>query len=99
MGQEQLFDIGVSPADSERRARARRNLGTPAMVGSGPSGETCKTCSHYTRVHYHDKVWRKCGLMKPYWTHGPGTDIKASWPACMFWNPFADANRLHNEVE
>ena len=53
--------------------------------GTGPAGETCGTCGYYTRVEYHDKVYRKCGLMKLYWTHGSGTDIRAKDPACTRW--------------
>lgn len=55
---------------------------TAAPPGSGPSGKTCRSCVHYKRVKYHEKVHLKCGLMEHHWTHGPGTDIKAGWPAC-----------------
>ena len=55
---------------------------TPAPPGSGQTGKTCKTCGHYARPEYHGKRYRKCGLMRDHWTHGPGSDIKAKWPAC-----------------
>ena len=59
--------------------------GYAGKPGGGPDGETCKTCEHYSRVHHHDKVYRKCGLMREFWTNGPGTDILAKAPACRRW--------------
>jgi hypothetical protein len=59
--------------------------GYACRPGTGPKGETCKTCEHYCRSNYHNVVYRKCALVK--WTHGPGTDIKASAPACAKWQP------------
>lgn len=54
------------------------------IPGTGPKGETCKTCVHYTRIQYA-KVYRKCGLCESQWTHGAGTDIRAGDPSCEFW--------------
>lgn len=62
--------------------------GYPARPGSGPEGETCKTCRHYCVVPYHGKAYRKCALVE--WTHGPGTDIKSSSPACLHWESSED---------
>ena len=77
MTQPELFDVGD---------RQPPIIGcSPAPVGSGPQGETCKTCRHYTRAKYHDYYHLKCGLMEAHWTHGSGTDIKAKWPACRAW--------------
>lgn len=56
-----------------------------AMPGTGPNGKTCRGCKHYYRAHYHDKTWLKCNLMREHWTHGPGSDIKASDPACRMF--------------
>jgi hypothetical protein len=54
--------------------------------GSGPAGETCKSCQHITRIATRaGKVFRKCGLMQKAWTHGPGTDIRAGAAACSLW--------------
>lgn len=58
--------------------------GYAAPPGSGPLGETCRTCKHYRSVPYHNKRYRKCSLTRP-WTHGPGSDIKAKTPACRWW--------------
>lgn len=59
--------------------------GYAARPGSGPAGETCKTCRHFRRVKHHDKTYLKCNLVE--WTHGAGTDIKASAEACRRWEP------------
>ena len=56
-----------------------------AHPGSGPEGETCRSCKHYGRVEYHGKIWLKCMLCRAFWTHGAGTDIKAGAPACSKW--------------
>lgn len=69
-----LFDIG------ETRPQHRTNS-TPYPVGSGPDGETCRTCKHLT----HSNKFIKCELMRRYWTGGPGTDIRAKWAACKAW--------------
>lgn len=93
MSQRELFDVDevgerkLLPNSAEARSRSRA---TPAPVGSGPVGETCKGCAHYTRVQYHDSIFRKCGLMRDEWTHGPGTDIKASFAACREFRPKGD---------
>ena len=58
---------------------------TPAKPGTGPVGQTCKTCKFYRRVKYRDYVYLKCGAVEEAWTHGAATDIKAKWPACSSW--------------
>ncbi len=65
------------------RTRAKKT-GHAAPIGSGPSGESCKTCRHYVRFSYGG-IWRKCDLMRKSWTHGPGSDIRAKDPACRHW--------------
>lgn len=69
----------------------RKSKGTKAASysmspGTGPAGETCKTCKHICRINIRSgRTFRKCGLAKHHWTHGPGSDIKASSPACRSW--------------
>lgn len=67
-----------------------KNRATAAPVGTGPPSETCKTCRFYERITYHDKTYLKCDLTRAYWTHGPGSDIKAKYPACREWRPTAE---------
>lgn len=82
------LDRALTPA--ERRLlfqkQPKKNAGYPAPPGSGPTGQTCRSCKNYT---YNDsrtaRLYRKCGLMRAVWTGGPGTDIKAGSPACQFW--------------
>lgn len=52
--------------------------------GTGPEGETCKTCKHIARIRM-SKTYLKCGLNRSNWTHGPGSDIRAGSPACKKW--------------
>lgn len=69
--------------DDIRGTRQRGHAGIP---GTGPAGETCRTCKHYCLVGGHAKDYRKCGLMRHAWTGGPGTDIRAKDPACKLWD-------------
>lgn len=85
MSHPQLFD---DPTAKETAPGPRLgHLATPAPVGSGPDGETCKTCRFAERIRWHDKTYHKCKLMEKYWTHGGGTDIKLRWAACKSWVP------------
>lgn len=59
--------------------------GYAAMPGTGPAGETCKSCKHYA-IKQCASAYRKCALMRAVWTGGAGTDIKASAPACSKWD-------------
>ena len=80
---------------SERKAmmaKAARSLSNKkallrshaAMPGTGPDGQTCRSCAHLSRVE-HAKTYLKCGLMSEQWTGGPGTDVRARDPACENW--------------
>jgi len=56
----------------------------PMTTGSGPDGETCKSCKHCTRSESHArKRFYKCGLMRA--TRGSATDIRLKDPACGRW--------------
>lgn len=78
-----LFDLPPNDPGPKRPA----NPCTPAKIGSGPEGETCRTCVHKVRVKMHDYKYLKCNLMRERWTMGAGSDIKAGWPACREWEP------------
>jgi hypothetical protein len=45
-------------------------------------GETCGTCSHRF-IYRVNRAWPKCDLGPL--SHGPKTDVRASWPACDQW--------------
>lgn len=52
--------------------------------GTGPAGETCKSCKHIHR-NQQAKVYLKCELTRACWTGGGKTDIRAGSPACSKW--------------
>lgn len=56
----------------------------PKAPGTGPAGETCRSCANATPHDCSRRYW-KCGLVN--WTKGPATDIRLKSPACAFWSP------------
>ncbi|MFM7010621.1 MAG: hypothetical protein ACKO0Z_15050 [Betaproteobacteria bacterium] len=78
----------LTPAEKkrlhERMMRKYGMKGHAGTPGNGPSEETCRTCQHYT-LKVMSTTYRKCGLMKQYWTGGLKTDIRAGDPACEKW--------------
>lgn len=68
-----------------RRKPIKKN-GYAAQPGTGPEGKTCKQCQHKHSFggnnSGHAKTFIKCELRRATWTHGEGTDILASSPAC-----------------
>ncbi len=76
-------DIMLLPAHVLRATHTPRR-GHADRPGTGPEGETCGTCRHYT-VKHMSKTYRKCGLMQAAWTGGPGSDIRKKDPACSMW--------------
>lgn len=77
--------MGVIPP---RRKPTVKN-GYAAPPGTGPSGQTCKGCAHKRSMVSQggSKRFIKCELRAATWTHGPGTDILASTPACNKFEP------------
>lgn len=51
--------------------------------GTGPQGETCKSCEHNVRF----SRWHKCDLNRARWTSGRASDILVNAPACKYWQP------------
>jgi hypothetical protein len=67
------------------KLRARHKIrGHAAQPGTGPTGETCKSCRHYAHKVMAN-TYRKCVLRQNDWTGGPGTDVRAGDPACAKW--------------
>lgn len=83
-----IADKPLTLADLLERKRAKRRASeTPngyyAAPGTGPAGETCKTCRHAER-HQSSKAWWKCGK-NPRQTGSRRTDILLRSPACIGW--------------
>jgi hypothetical protein len=88
-------------AESIRNAVILRSAGIPdkrkptvkngyaAPPGTGPEGEICKGCKHKLSMESNSgsKRFVKCELRRATWTHGEGTDIRASSPACSKFEP------------
>lgn len=72
----------TKPHKSKRREPVPR--GYAWAPGTGPAGETCKSCRHLVRKQWA-KTYLKCGLMQAKWTCGGGSDVRARSPACKFW--------------
>lgn len=79
MAQHELFNAGP-------RTKLRPGA-TPAPIGSGPEGETCRGCRFKVKVGSNCGAYLKCKLMEALWTRGPASDIRAKWAACSEWKP------------
>lgn len=81
-----LFGNTVVTEVSEARRKPTVKNGYAAPPGTGPAGETCKSCEHAVRSSANTAgTYRKCLLMESVWTGGPGTDILFRSPACRHW--------------
>lgn len=71
------------------RRKPTLKRGYAANPGTGPEGETCKTCAYKVSGSNAggSKHFLKCDLRRATWTHGEGTDILARSPACIKWTP------------
>ena len=74
------WDQPMKPKVRGKRDESAR--GNAAPIGSGPHGETCKTCVHSYHYEYAKRYW-KCDLVKA--TASPKTDIRLKWAACARW--------------
>lgn len=75
-------EVSVKFGDGVPKKNRDTPKGNAAPIGSGPAGETCKTCRHSYCFTYAKRYW-KCDLVKP--TSGAGTDIRLKWAACSRW--------------
>lgn len=84
-----IIPDGPAMTPAERRKLTRREpvpKGYAAEPGTGPEGETCRTCKHHAIMQYA-KSYHKCELRRATWTGGRGTDILVRSPACKMWEP------------
>ncbi|HEY9545021.1 MAG TPA: hypothetical protein VIR56_03375 [Solimonas sp.] len=73
-----------------RKHTELKGHGYAARPGSGPSGETCKTCAHLQRRQGSSATWNKCGLVKRGFSRD--TDIRLDAPACLWWRAHDNDN-------
>ena len=89
--QKDLFGNDILDEQAMEKPRERGGsppaVATPAPVGSGPNGETCKTCRFSYAREFSQRYW-KCALVKA--TRGEGTDIRIKWAACSQWDARGD---------
>lgn len=81
-------ELSLSEARALVSSKRTQRRGYAAPPGTGPEGETCKSCRHLSRKEM-GKTYLKCGLMKMAWTGGSGTDVLAKAPACRLWEAAA----------
>jgi hypothetical protein len=85
--QSELMVLPPSALEAAKRVekwRRSKQKGYADIPGTGPAGEFCKTCAHYTHRHLAG-TYRKCALRAATWTGGYGSDILANAPACRKW--------------
>ncbi len=82
LSSEENADL-FGPAPRQVVKSGARVTGYAANPGSGPAGETCKSCDHKQTVRLASKSVLKCGI--GYQSGCSATDIKASAPACRLW--------------
>lgn len=92
-----LFDLTAIPeteSDPVEKLSAdrRRTLKRQQMLSRGvhPTtrlpllhegwNRTCGDCDHHVAGDWHNRTYHKCDVVEM--THGPGTDLRVSWPAC-----------------
>lgn len=79
-----LFGEEVTPEALTKTGKRKtpKRKGYAAQPGTGPEGESCKTCRHRVRVL---GKYNKCNLVKAFWTGGFATDVLVKSPACQKW--------------
>ena len=83
--QETMFGVPSEHPEKCIDRKGRPYVGYAATPGTGPAGETCRSCKHKTKQRGIVGHFLKCALMENHWTHGCATDIKAKTPACREW--------------
>jgi hypothetical protein len=83
-------DPALSP--DRRRTQLRRELlaagvhpATRLPLLRAPDPSSCGDCVFFARLDWHNRTYLKC--TKAGVTHGAGTDMRRSWPACNAFRP------------
>lgn len=85
MSEQDLFGQAIDERTIGKH-RIQAN-GYARRPGTGPKGETCRSCRHSTGTGGHNHNYYKCLIIRHRWTKGPGTDILLKSPACEMWAP------------
>lgn len=81
-----------------KKKRDETPKGYAARPGSGPAGETCKTCANASLNTGYSKNYYKCLLLQRVWTSSYGTDIRLKSPACSYLQPKPAGEPAHKTV-
>ena len=84
-----LFGAEMTPDEVKAAKGVKRKDPIPSghycPKGTGPEGETCKTCRHCVRREGVQGHFLKCAKAKAKWTGGRKSDIRAHDAACKGW--------------
>lgn len=83
-GDAPAFNTAAIPGAPRKRREATPN-GYAGIPGTGPHGKCCRHCEHYTHKGGVSGSYPKCAKNRVRWTSGRATDIKASAPACSYF--------------
>lgn len=84
-GQLSFTTIGGETVSMKKRGKHYvQARGYADRPGTGPTGETCGSCTHHV-IKSMGKRYHKCLLTRPCWTGGKATDILVRAPACSKW--------------
>lgn len=77
----------MTPLEKKRLLRRAQEVprGYFATPGTGPEGETCKTCVYSCYIQLSKRYYKCERPGAPLWTGGPRTDIRMGSPACKGW--------------
>ena len=88
-----LFDLPTAEVAVALSADQRRTIRRRDMLAAGQHptslrptldpewGFTCGDCDHHVS-HTRSRTFHKCEMAPGGLTHGPGSDVRVSWPAC-----------------
>lgn len=89
MTTDTLLAISERPTLDHKHGHNR--YGHAAPPGTGPDGETCGTCGHFSRRTVGSRQFAKCGLLTSHQTHGKNADILKTDAACAMWEDITHA--------
>lgn len=69
----------------DQRRLSEQAKGYAWKPGTGPAGETCRTCTHCQHIAYHRRGYNKCAANRAAWGHSVRSDIRLRSPACKKW--------------